>query len=103
MIAPIIAAQSSAPVAAIQQNTEAQSTLNTLHAESEVKKEEQQIKETVVQKDEAVFYEQTYDAKEEGKNKYSNIYSKKKKKNNNDDEQSKTDSEINRINFDIKI
>ena len=101
MIAPIIAAQSSAPIAAIQQNTEGQSVLNTLHAESEVKKEEQQIKETVVKKDEAVFYEQNHDAKEEGKNKYSNIYSKKKKKENK--EQSKSDTEINRINFDIKI
>ncbi|MBQ9277089.1 MAG: hypothetical protein IJ224_00490 [Lachnospiraceae bacterium] len=102
MIAPIIAAQSSAPIAAIQQNTEAQSTLNTMHAEAQVKKEEQQIKETVVQKDEAVFYEQSHDAKEEGRNKYSNIYSKKKKK-NNDEEQPKSDSEVNRINFDIKI
>ncbi|MBQ9233308.1 MAG: hypothetical protein IJ167_04645 [Lachnospiraceae bacterium] len=102
MIAPIIAAQSSAPIAAIQQNTDAQSTLNTLHAESEVKKEEQQIKETVVQKDEAVFYEQSHDAKEEGRNKYSNIYSKKRKKDNNE-ESSKKENEINRINFDIKI
>ena len=102
MIAPIIAAQSSAPVAAIQQNTEGQSVLNTLHAESEIRKEEQQIRETVVQKDEAVFYQQSHDAKEEGRNKYSNIYSKKKKKEKGD-EQPKSETEVNRINFDIKI
>lgn len=102
MIAPIIAAQSSAPVAALQQNTEGQSVLNSQHAETMIRKEEQQIKETVVQKDEAVFYQQSHDAKEEGRNKYSNIYSKKKKKEKND-EQQKNDTEINRINFDIKI
>ncbi len=102
MIAPIIAAQSSAPVAALQQNTEGQSVLNSQHAETMIRKEEQQIKETVVQKDEAVFYQQSHDAKEEGRNKYSNIYTKGRKKDNKEEE-TKTEGEINRINFDIKI
>ena len=101
MITPVIVAQSSAPVASIQQNTESQSTINSQIAHIKVQENERAVKESVVQKDEAVFYEQHHDAKEEGKNKYQNLYNNKKKNKNT---QEKTeDSGINRINFDIKI
>jgi hypothetical protein len=100
MITPIII-QNSGPVASVQQNTEAQSTLNTQHAQTKVQENERVQKESVVQKDEAVFYEQHHDAKEEGRNKYQNLYGKKKK--SSDSEEKSDNSEVNRINFDIKI
>lgn len=99
MITPIVA-QSSVPIAAMQQNTDAQSTVNTSIAVQRVQEREREQKETVIQKDEAVFYEQHHDAKEEGRNKYQNLYNNKKKK-------SKTENrdipEVNRVNFDIKL
>jgi hypothetical protein len=100
MITPIIV-QNSSPVASAQQNTEAQSFLNTQNAQTKVQENERMLKESVVQKDEAVFYEQHHDAKEEGRNKYQNLYGKKKK---SDDSDEKSDnSDVNRVNFDIKI
>jgi hypothetical protein len=100
MITPIIV-QNSNPIASVQQNTDAQSTLNTQHAQAQVEKNERVLKETVVQKDEAVLYEQSHDAKEEGRNKYQNLYGKRKK--NSESEEKKEGSDVNRINFDIKI
>lgn len=101
MIAPIVAAQASSPMASIQQNTEGQAVLNSNNAATKVKEEERQIKETVIKKEEAVFYEQRHDAKEEGRNKYSNLYSNKK--NNKKENKTNTDKSQNRINFDLKI
>ncbi len=103
MISPIIAMQSSAPVASIQQNTEAQSTLNTTNAQTQVKEEARQVNQTVVKKDEAVFYQQNHDAKEEGRNKYMNLYSNKKKKDGSKASEEKSGDMINRVNFDLKI
>lgn len=100
MISPIVATQS-APIASIQQNTEAQSVLQSQNALRETKEEAREARETVVQKEEAAYYEQSPDAKEEGKNKYQNLYSGKKKKVKSDEEENHTG--INRINFDIKI
>jgi hypothetical protein len=100
MITPIIV-QNSNPIAAVQQNADAQSTLNTQHAQTQVAENERVLKETVVQKDEAVLYEQHHDAKEEGRNKYQNLYGKKKK--NSDSEEKSDDSEVKRVNFDLKI
>lgn len=102
MISPIIAMQTSAPVATIQQNTEAQSTLQTSNAQVKVKEEERQVHETVVKKDEAVFYEQHHDAREEGRNKYVNLYTKKKKS-KNDEKEEKAEQPVTRVNFDLKI
>ena len=101
MIAPIIAAQGSAPIAQIQQNQDSQGILNSQNAHTVVEKHEEQIRETVVEKDEAVFYQHNPDAKEEGKNKYSDIYSKKRKKSN--DKEEKKDEPVKRVNFDLKI
>ncbi|MBQ9610920.1 MAG: hypothetical protein IJV15_15975 [Lachnospiraceae bacterium] len=101
MITPVIAAQGSAPIAQIQQNTDSQSILNSQNAHTVVQKHEQQVQETVVHKEEAVFYQQSHDAKEEGRNKYSNIYSKKGKKEHK--EEDKKEDGITRVNFDIQI
>lgn len=101
MISPIIAATGSMPAATVQQNTDAQSVLHTQIAGNKVKEEERQIRESVVQKDEAVFYQPNHDAKEEGKNKYANLYSGKRK--NGQTEEKEERSGENRVNFDIKI
>jgi len=102
MIPPIIAMQGSTPVASIQQNKDGQNILQSQNALHQVKEETRQVKETVVQKEEAVFYQQRHDAKEEGKNKYENIYSKKKKQAKSEDKPINTPG-ISRVNFDIKI
>lgn len=102
MIPPIIAMQGSTPVASIQQNKEGQNILQSHNAQHQVKEETRQAKETVVQKEEAVFYHQRHDAKEEGKNKYENLYDKKKKKAKSEDKPISTPG-ISRVNFDIKI
>lgn len=54
-----------------------------------------------MQKEEAAYYEQSPDAKEEGKNKYQNLYSGKKKKTKTED--TETHTGINRVNIDLKI
>jgi hypothetical protein len=100
MITPIIV-QNSNPVASVQHNADAQSTLNTQNAQTKVQENERMQKESVVKKDEAVFYEQHHDAKEEGRNKYRNLYGKKKKNEDSDDKAE--GSEVNRVNFDIKL
>jgi len=102
MIPPIIAMQGSTPVASIQQNKEGQSVLQSQNAFNQVKEETRQVKETVVQKEEAVFYEQRHDAKEEGRNKYENLYNNKKKNKKSEDKPIDTPG-ISRVNFDIKI
>ncbi len=102
MIQPIIAAQVSTPATAIQHNADSQGVLHNQNATQQVREEARQIKETVVQKEEAVLYEQRHDAKEEGRNKYENLYSNKKKKNTGNQEQN-TEQAIKRVNFDIKI
>lgn len=101
MISPIIAAQTSTPVASIQQHTDAQSVLQTQNALQQTKEEEREIRETVVEKEEAAYYEQSHDAKEEGKNKYQNLYSGRKKKPLK--EESEKNAGVNRVNIDIKI
>lgn len=102
MIPPIIAAQTAAPIASIQQNIDAQGVLQSQNAQQKVQKEEQQIRESVVNKEEAVFYQQRHDAKEEGKNKYVNLYTNKKKRVEGDGDTAH-DAAVNRVNFDIKI
>ncbi|MBQ8413408.1 MAG: hypothetical protein IJX12_07385 [Lachnospiraceae bacterium] len=101
MISPIIAAQTSTPVASVQHHAESQGVLHNQAAQHKVQENERQIRETVVNKDEAVFYEQKHDAKEEGKNKYVNLYSKKKK--TDKDEAEPVKAPTTRVNFDIKI
>ncbi|MGN0389826.1 MAG: hypothetical protein ACI4L2_03350 [Wujia sp.] len=101
MISPIIAAQTATPVASIQQHTEAQSILQSQNALHQKKEEEREVRETVVQKEEAAYYEQSHDAKEEGRNKYQNLYSGKKKKTVT--EESDKNTSVNRINIDIKL
>lgn len=101
MLTPIIAAQSSTPIASIQQNTDAQSVLQTQNALRETKEEEREIRETVVEKEEAAYYEHNPDARKEGKNKYQNLYSGKKKQGK--PEKTEKHTEINRVNIDIKI
>lgn len=101
MISPIIAAQNSTPIANIQQNTDGQTVMVNQTAVRQFEEEQRQVRETVIKKDEAVFYEQKHDAKEEGKNKYANLYTNKKRK--RDTEENKPENQINRINFDIKI
>lgn len=98
MISPIIVATSANPVSNMQQNTESQSVLNTQAADVKVKEEERQIRESVVNKDEAVFYDQKHDAKEEGRNKYANLYTDKKKKPRTEDSV-KNNSGITRVNI----
>ncbi len=102
MISPIIAAQTSSPVANVQQNADAQGMLHNQIAQHKKQENERQIRETVIQKDEAVFYQQKYDAKEESKNKYTNLYDKKKKKKPSEQEESSSKPAA-RVNFDIKI
>ncbi|MBR3833282.1 MAG: hypothetical protein IKJ73_03095 [Lachnospiraceae bacterium] len=102
MIPPIIAMQGSTPVASIQQSKDGQNVLQSQNALNQVKEETRQVKETVVQKEEAVFYQQRHDAKEEGKNKYENLYSNKKKQAKQEDKPISTPG-ISRVNFDIKI
>lgn len=101
MIPPIIAAQTSSPVANVQQNAESQGMLHHQVAQHRKQENERQIRESVVQKEEAVFYQPRYDAKEEGKNKYENLYNKKKKKKEDADEEAPKPAA--RVNFDIKI
>ncbi|MDD6137188.1 MAG: hypothetical protein PUB54_08500 [Lachnospiraceae bacterium] len=101
MISQIIATQNSGSIATIQQNASLHSMALNHNAHEQVREEERQIRESVVQKDEAVFYEQHHDAKEEGKNKYSNLYSNNKKKKASGKEQASDG--IHRVNFDIKI
>ncbi|MGN0435880.1 MAG: hypothetical protein ACI4D8_04530 [Wujia sp.] len=102
MISPIIAATGSMPAATVQQNSDAQSVLHTQIASDKVREEERQIRESVVQKDEAVFYQPHHDAKEEGRNKYANLYSGKKKQPGQSDVKEERNGD-NRVNFDIKI
>ena len=101
MISPIIATQNSVPIAAVQHNMDAQASIANQSAVKQVHEEERQVRETVIKKDEAVFYQQEHDAKEEGKNKYTNLYTNKKKKDVKNEEKDKHD--INRVNFDIQI
>ncbi len=101
MISPIITAQNSVPMAPIQHNIEGQATLMSENAGHQVREEQRQLRESVVQKDEAVFYEQHHDAKEEGRNKYVNLYGKKKK--TGEPKQEKQEQSVNRVNFDLKI
>lgn len=101
MISQIIATQNSGSIASIQQNATLHSAVTNHNAQEQVREDERQIRETIVQKEEAVFYEQHHDAKEEGKNKYTNLYSNKKKKKSGEDEQQSEG--IHRVNFDIKI
>ena len=109
MISPIIAAQSSGPIANVQQNAEAQGMLHNQIAHKKAGKRNQQdnqenertIRESVVKKDEAVFYTPRHDAKEEGRNKYQNLYDKKRKKGDKSEEES--DTQPQRVNFDMKI
>lgn len=102
MISPIIAAQTSSPIANVQQHAESQGVLHNQAAQAKVEKNERQIRESVVNKDEAVFYQQKHDAKEEGKNKYVNLYTNKKKKEKEETEVPQN-STATRVNFDIKI
>ncbi|MBQ8167337.1 MAG: hypothetical protein IJZ96_09935 [Lachnospiraceae bacterium] len=102
MISPIIAMQGSTPVANIQQNKEGQNILQNQNAFHQVKEETRQVKETVVQKEEAVFYQQRHDAKEEGRNKYENLYTDKKKTKKSENKPIETPG-ISRVNFDIKV
>lgn len=99
MISPIVTTQS-APIASIQQNMDAQSILQSQNALQETRKEERQIRETVVKKEEATYYEHDPDAKEEGKNKYQSLYSGRKKKQKPEDA---GHTGIERVNIDIKI
>ena len=91
MISPLVATQASTPIASIQQNADAQSILHSQNA----------LHETQEQEREAAYYEQSPDAKEEGKNKYQNLYSGKKKKTKTED--TETHTGINRVNIDLKI
>lgn len=99
MISPVVTTQS-APVASIQQNIDAQGVLQSQNALQQTKKEEREIRETVVQKEEAAYYEHDPDAKEEGKNKYQSLYSGKKKKIKSENA---GHTGIDRVNIDIKI
>lgn len=101
MISQIIATQNSGSIANIQQNANLHSAVQNHNAHEQVREEERQVRESVVQKDEAVFYEQHHDAKEEGKNKYTNLYTNKKKKKSEDSK--KVEEGVHRVNFDIKI
>ena len=101
MIPPIIAAQNSSPVASVQQNAQAQSMLQSQNAERTVQKEQQHIKESVVNKEEVLYYQQRHDAKEESKNKYQSLYNKNKKFNS--ENKNENEHTVNRVNFDIKI
>lgn len=97
MISPLIPTQFSNPIASMQQHAESQGGIQNQNAHAKVQKEEQQIRETVVAKDEAVLYDQRHDAKEESKNKYSDMFAKKKKKEEGEKE------EPQRVNFDVRL
>jgi len=99
MIAPILTTPTASSYASLQQNSDMQSVLHSQNASKQVREEERQVRESVVHKEEAVFYHQNHDAKEEGRNKYSNPFAEKKKKQKSDDES----SEIKRVNFDIRL
>ena len=101
MISPIIAAQTSSPIANVQQNAESQGMLYNQIANKNNQENERQIRESVVHKEEAVFYSPRHDAKEEGRNKYENLYDKKKK--TKDKNKKDADKTTARVNFDIKI
>ena len=98
MISPLTATQS-APIASIQQNADAQSVLQGQNAIQQTREEEREVRETVVQKDEAAYYEKNPDTKEEEKNKYQYLYSGKKKKKPENAEH----KGVTRVNIDIKI
>ena len=102
MIQPLIATTQSAPVANLHQHNEAQGALAHQNASVQVQREEKQIRETVVKKEEAVFYQQKHDAKEEGRNKYANLYSKKKVKGKKAEDNEEKE-EIKRVNIDIHL
>lgn len=100
MISPIIAAQTSSQAVVVQRADENQAVLQNQNAFQNVREEERQVREVVLEKERAAFYEQRHDAKEESKNKYENLYTNKKKEKKEGIEEKK---EINRVNFDIKI
>ena len=58
MISPLVATQASTPIASIQQNADAQSILHSQNALHETQEQEREVRETVVQKEEAAYYEQ---------------------------------------------
>lgn len=53
MISPLVATQASTPIASIQQNADAQSILHSQNALHETQEQEREVRETVVQKEEA--------------------------------------------------
>lgn len=59
MISPLVATQASTPIASIQQNADAQSILHSQNALHETQEQEREVRETVVQKEEAAYYEQS--------------------------------------------
>ena len=99
MISQIIATQASAQIASIQRTDGSQAVLQNQNAFNNVREEERQVREVVTDTEEAVFYEPKFDAKEEGKNKYQNLYSGKKKKKPENAEH----KGVTRVNIDIKI
>lgn len=100
MISPLVATQASTPIASIQQNADAQSILHSQNALHETQEQEREVRETVVQKEEAAYYEQSPDAKEEGK---INIKISIPVKEENKTEDTETHTGINRVNIDLKI
>lgn len=87
-------------VSQIQHSVEHRGQLNNELATQQANKEIKQHHETVIQKDDAAFYQPNHDAKEESKNKY---YEKNKKKNSSEDPKQEETPNSNRMNFDIKI
>lgn len=79
MISPLVATQASTPIASIQQNADAQSILHSQNALHETQEQEREVRETVVQKEEAAYYEQS-PMQRKRKNKYQNLYSGKRRK-----------------------
>lgn len=71
--------------AQVKQHEDNQSTVNQMNANHTVQKEVQIKSETVIKKDDADFNQGSFDAKEEGKNKYYEDNKKKKKQDDNDD------------------
>ena len=55
MISPLVATQASTPIASIQQNADAQSILHSQNALHETQEQEREVRETVVQKEEAAY------------------------------------------------
>lgn len=101
MISPLLFTQNSTPIASVQQHMDAQPAFNSNIAHMKVQEHERMLKETVIQKDEAVFYEQHHDAKEEGRNKYQRLYDNKKKKKEVGKESD--DAGVNRVEFDLRL